>query len=392
MTNLGHIRMRVRGDIDLSRFGRYCWKIALISLVLPVGALQAQTVGTMTEVVENVRTNEGLYANLEVRLRSTYRLGKTDNPLANYVKSGECSARFVYQDGMFYFRNDEENKDLKGESQRSDVLEGFDGKTTRLLEQHVIANIRDGRMVENRLLRPHCLILERAGVSFPLSTYLRGGKDLRALSPYKNATTSIRLVGDEIVDGLRCCKIRIGFHPDAWKDASEDVRYLWLARERNYLPVRTEFFLHPLREGARPDEVCTSADFREISPGVWFPFHSSLIVYDRTSVAAGQPLVAFNTTEFTIDQANLDPHYDVSLFQDIPFPDGITVHVVKDDKVVQKYIQGGKRIDAAKLAEAKSSNLAWFIAVPVIVAISIGIVSFGVMRRRRRRVHAGLAA
>ena len=154
MTNLGHIRMRVTGGTDLNQCGRCFWKIALISLVLPVGALQAQTVGTMTEVVENVRTNEGLYANLEVRLRSTYRLGKYDNPLANYAKSSERSARFVYQDGMFYFRNDEEMKDLKGGIQRPDVLEGFDGKTTRLLEQHVIANIRDGRMVETRLLRP----------------------------------------------------------------------------------------------------------------------------------------------------------------------------------------------------------------------------------------------
>ena len=384
---------RIHGNLCriISLMSPCFWKIALVSLVLPVAVLQGQTVGTMNELVENVRTNEELYANLEVRLRSTYQLGKPDHPGINYNKSGNRSARFVYQDGMIYFRNDEEMKDLKGIPERSDVLEGFDGKTTRLLEQNVIANIHEGKVEHPSLFRPHCLILQGAGVRFPLATLLRGGKDLRAHPPYNSATTLIRLEGDEIVDGLRCYKLRLSHHLDSWKSGAEDVRYLWLARERNYLPVRTEFFANPVRAGFQPGEVGTSTDFREISPGVWFPFHSTLIVYNGMSLAAGQPLVAASTTEFTIDQANLDPHYDVSLFQDVPFPDGVTVYVVKDDKVVQKYIQGGKRISAAKLAETKSSNLAWFIAVPVVVAILIGTVSF-VIVRRRRRVHAGLAA
>ena len=385
--------VRIHGDLcgSINLLSRCFWKIALVSLVLPIAVLQGQTVGTMNELVENVRTNEELYANLEVRLRSTYRLGEPENPSINYTKSGERSARFVYQDGMIYFRNDEENKDLKGIPERSDVLEGFDGKTTRLLEQNVIANIREGKIEHPCLFRPHSLILQGGGVRFPLSTFLRGGKELRAHPPYNNVTTSIRLEGDEVVDGLRCCKLRLSHHLDSWKTGAEDVRYLWLARERNYLPVRTEYFANPVRAGFQADEVGTSTNFREISPGVWFPFHSTLIVYTGTSTAAGQPLVAFNTTEFTIDQANLDPHYDMSLFQDIPFPDGLKVQVVKDGKIAQEFIQGGKRIGAAKLAEAKSSNLTGIVMIMTFVAIFIGVVSYAVVRRRRR-VHAGLAA
>ncbi len=369
----------------LNRLVQYLWQIAIISLVFSVDTLSGQTVGSMSELVENVRSNELLYDNLEVRLRSTYRLGKPDFPRPEYAVSGESSARFVYQEGMLYLRIDYETKDQEGVAQRSDVLQGFDGKTTRLLEQSVLANIREGKVVQTRLFRPHCLILERAGVSFPLSTYLRGGKDLRALSPYKNATTLIRLEGVEVIDGLRCSKVRIGYHLDSWKPGEEDVRYLWLAQERNYLPVRTEFFQHPHREGVRPGEVGTSTDFREISPGVWFPFRSSLIIYTGLSIAAGQPLVMFNATEFTIDEAKLDPSYDVSLFQDIPFPDGVTVNVIKDDKIVQKYIQGGMRLSAAKVAERKSSNLAAIIAVAVGVAIVAGLAAYAMTRRRKAR-------
>ena len=51
-----------------------------------------------------------------------------------------------------------------------------------------------------------------------------------------------------------------------------------------------------------------------------------------------------NATELTFQKAELDPKYDISLFRDIKIPDGMPVYVVRDGKIVQRYIQGGRRL------------------------------------------------
>jgi hypothetical protein len=355
------------------------WGLAILCFLGAPRAAMAQDDGRMREVVENVRANEELYRNLEVRIRKHFQSGTFTHPQPNYIERAEGNARFVYQNGMVYFRNDEESKDLGGNVQKPDTLLGYDGETMRIIEQNAIANLREGWVDEPRLLRPHTMLLSvSAGVRFPLSEYLIGGKPIRVHPNYKDVKVSVFHEGEEKIDGLRCIKIRTEYHPDAWKHDKADIRHTWLAVERNYLPVRTEARQYTMLDYA-PQEVGRAEDFREIAPGVWFPFKASLVVYDGPALYYDKKLVAINTTEWTVDQANLDPNYDVSFFRDVPIPDGMTVYVIKGGKTVQKYVKGG-------MIRTRPRERSWtWPAVGAALTVVGSILIYRVYRRFRSR-------
>src|SRR5262249_54377885 len=50
--------------------------------------------------------------------------------------------------------------------------------------------------------------------------------------------------------------------------------------------------------------------------------------------------VVGNTQESTLTKVDLNPHYDISLFRDIPIPDGTLVYEVKDGEIINQYKQG----------------------------------------------------
>jgi hypothetical protein len=301
----------------------------------------------LREILENLRSNELLYKDLELIVSRDYKLVNPPVDIPDLVKTGQRKSRFVYQGSMYYLRNDEKITNSRGEDQRPDTLQGFDGEIARVVEQNAIANIRKGRPVDGRLITPHWLLFRGTGdINFPLSSYLRGGESTRARDQFKNATNESAYIGDEMVDGLLCHKIRVAYWLDSWKDRSiegADLRYIWLAPDRNYLPVKTEMYAHPRREGFGPLDAATSGEFREISPGIWFPFYSEIIVYNLMQAKKFQPALISNMEEIRLEKAELDPQYPKSFFQDIPIPSGMLVYEIEGNKIVRKFYQGGMR-------------------------------------------------
>lgn len=254
------------------------------------------------------------------------------------------------------------------------TLQGFDGQTTRIVEQESLANVRRGRVEDPRLFRPHTMLIGPShgpAVPFPLSTYLQSGQATRRQARFADAELAVFSEGEEWVDGLDCVEVRIEYWSDAWKERVPELRWLWLAVDRNYLPVRTTALFRGFPRDHPPPEVGRAWDFRELAPGVWLPFRASSTVYKGTRVGQVDPNVVSRKWDWTIDEARLDPHYDVSLFRDIPIPDGMPVfEVAPDGAILRKYVQG-----AVESKPGSRSSRGWILA-PVVLLLAVGVWAF----------------
>src|SRR5262249_55261305 len=146
------------------------------------------------------------------------------------------------------------------------------------------------------------------------SVWLTGGKELQnqqMAGLYKDyCIQKVFYEKEEMTEGLHTVKLR------AQQNLMDQPTYvisftnIWLATDRNYLPVKTEGF-QPGKSNTLPVEVGRVSDFREIAPGVWLPFQQSIVVYDTEKLAENKLVVA-NTKEATLTHVDLNPHYDIS--------------------------------------------------------------------------------
>ena len=284
----------------ISTRGSVLWTLAILAIQWSLGAAHGSEPNRMVDIVQNIRTNEQLYNNLEVVANWSFRINeefkKEFNPWG-LVDQAERTIRNVYQGGMCYLRTDGAQRSLDQRSVSLDLLLGFDGEKTRVVDQGVVANIVDGRIEHASLIRPHALLLDGARVYFPLSVYLEAGDALKGqplAGPYaKRTRLTVRYESEEVVGGLNCFKVRCetqsNVAPPKGGKASKprrttpaDVRFIWLATDRNYLPVRTEFY-HTAMKVDRPVEVGASMSYAKLRPG--YGFRSGLHLRNTTGRA-----------------------------------------------------------------------------------------------------------
>jgi hypothetical protein len=80
----------------------------------------------------------------------------------------------------------------------------------------------------------------------------------------------------------------------------------------------------------------------------------------------GKPLVQ-SRRETQVTKAVLDPQYDLSLFRDIPIPDGMPVIEIKEGEKLRDYLQGNAPPPAARWSW-------WWLVVCVVAAVVLGIL------------------
>jgi hypothetical protein len=339
----------------------------------------------MRHVVENVRANEQLYENIEVLMHRVYRIAQPRVEFPTQLKFADGRERCVLQDGLIYLKIDRSGEQIGKKPYRQSTLQGFDGEWTRQIHDDAIANLREGRVVDLRIAKvnPFTILLTRAQVFFPLSIFLDGNQSKIKQQPsFRKRNTRVRFEGEEIIDGLPCVKVRIMMWVDG-KAPKEDVCWiLWLVPGRNYLPVRMEWHNWELLRG-HPSNVARVDDLREIAPGVWFPFHATLTVYDDWWFNEENKLVVSNSEEYTVEKAELDPHYDLSLFRDIPIPHGMPVYVIKGGQITKSYQQGIER------PRPKQSTVDPWVPFGAVVLVVVGLaVLVGRVRGRLRSFKA----
>lgn len=289
---------------------------------------------SLDELIQNIHANEELYRDIEVVVQFDYELlltGSRRDP--RLVERQSVISRTVFQREKLYFRTEENSHGVDGKNYHRIDLRGFDGNRTRLVSGRSVCNDVVGRMEDYREWRVHAALIRPWISGGTLSGTLAG-------APSKFFHFRATSLADEILEGDECAKVRL----DYWDPENDEMVadpsfvWIWISKKYNYIPVKIAGFgsAHsrdvPLEEGMH-------GDFREIATAVWFPFRLVKVAYDEIEVPKGRKVEKLRDVA-TVTKAELDPHYDDFLFRDIPFPDGMTVHEIKDGKVLNSYIAG----------------------------------------------------
>ena len=342
---------------------------------------------TIQDVTENVRRNEMLYENLDVASRYTYnvvdRAPFHSEEGFKEITSIDAQDHYVTQRGMF--RLDRVATATMDAAPHSfDRVRAFDGTTTRLYDQQQVGNIIPGRVEDDSAFRPHILFICNV-IHAPLSTYL-AGHEAMAAHPMGGKKWRDRLTvnatyeGAEDRSGMRCHRVWIttslrgGPQYDRWE--------LWLAEERNYLPIEMKSWTFSYSEQL-PFSAGEAKEFREIAPGVWLPFDVNVVAYDPIILQSEGRQMPNWRRRFVVEEASLDPNYPFSYFHDVVMPEGTVVYEVENRTVKRSH-----RIGAPEVSSDSSTNRGapWLLlANAAIVMMAGGAIAWG---RRRRRAAA----
>jgi len=258
----------------------------------------------------------------------------------------------------------------------------FDGETTRGYEgRSQVGNVIAGRADSSDFVRPHMLLLPYYMLMVPLSTYLAGHE---AMIVHPNGAWDRRLVmantyqGECVFQGLRCHKVwcttltkKSNKEHDRWE--------LWLAEDRNYIPVRCLAYTFKVSR-EKPVGEATVDEWQEPSPGIWYPKRIRSIAYEKELIkTAGKQQLRWRR-DFVVEQVTLNPNYGVSFFRNLAFPDGTAVYEVRNDKITRGYRVGAP----AGPSPSGVASRWWLVGSSMVLVVLISIIA--IRRYRRSRV------
>jgi hypothetical protein len=195
----------------------------------------------------------------------------------------------------------------------------FDGATARVNRGGVIETTARGVRHDEGACQPH-------NVSFgldmfaPLFVWLSGGPQLCQHRceqvVWDRADICPRRAGGERVRGIDWLKVVCDcFFPDGkggW-DRGETIT-LWLSPAHNHLVVQEECV--KADTPTTPPSMTVCEGFREVRPGLWVPFKTTLVRYDRF---AGNR-IKDHTVTTEVESVRLDPNFPLDLFRDTTLP------------------------------------------------------------------------
>lgn len=115
------------------------------------------------------------------------------------------------------------------------------------------------------------------------------------------------------------------------------TRYLWLAVDCSYLPIKSRGARPPNDPLTGPGEDGLVTELKEFEQGIWLPWKGTLNShYDIQSLPVyGKPACLWN---WTMTHFSLKPNEPESFFKTITFPIGAVVYELHDGKVTKKYL------------------------------------------------------
>ena len=140
-----------------------------------------------------------------------------------------------------------------------------------------------------------------------------------------------RYCGEGKVDGYQCVKLR-GDVLIGNGDQPHSSFVLFLASDRNLIPIKIESYGGNLGYSALPTSVSRCEDFREIAPGTWYPFHVTELAFD-TGIPTAQGRTILNwRREYQIKSVTVSPKVTNTVFRDVIVPEGTEVQVYDEDR------------------------------------------------------------
>jgi hypothetical protein len=308
------------------------WRVLFLAIfciaVLCAGYTSADEPLSLDQIIDRVQKNEQLYDDIEVVLSEKYR-DYTAQPAAEgesiqIIAARDGDVRYVAQGGMFRVDSNESLSYPNGKTFIKTRTRVFDGQTTRILslrkgQPDGTPSSIVGRADDEKTVRPHMLLLRMTRHIFPLSTYLKGDKAIEAY-PHSGRnpglTVDVSYRGPVTRKGMRCHEVWIS---NKIKESGDihDRYVLWLAEERNYIPVRSEGYTFRWSKDL-PVAESDVTEWRELRKGVWFPIRGEVSRYDSFTIQREGKMVLSWQQQYTVKSVSLNPKVGKSFFQVLP--------------------------------------------------------------------------
>jgi thiol-disulfide isomerase/thioredoxin len=324
------------------------WILTAELLLLVQVGLRADDAGAaaedkrMSAIIEALRAEEAKYREIEYVVKITTREADRQPPEIDPDLKSLETRHVVLEGDRIYLRKYAHERVLATKTVREE-LSAYDGDRTRTVVAGDCVNIHLGRFEHPAVHPAHSLPLAHHHVNFPLSTYLSGTEAIHAHpkyprfvkesgSVYEFTKVEIHFEGEEVVDGLRCVRLRVDHYYH-----SKDVpflQYLWLATERNHFCVKEQLSWPKSMFGDLIVHEMHVNEMREVAPGLWFPTKLTVIEYDRQAMREAKKHVVGGRIEMIVDKVDLAPRYDVAFFRNIAIPDGLPVFTIKNRTLI----------------------------------------------------------
>lgn len=338
---------------------------------------------TLEDLIELVRQNELLYERIEFTWRCKYTTFNRDRlPLDDEhwktILEEDQQLRVVYQPpyvlrkqrSHILYRNDEQ-KELP-------YYVAFDGDRTCVLFDRA-GSIRKGYEKQGPYITPHNVLVHR-WADIPLSLYLAGSDAIKRSSWKVGFLSSVKTYykGVEEWRGLRCHRVYVHhFFPGRGESGADE---LWLAEERNFIPVRLvnySFWLSRTQSGGGGEVT----EWREVEPGIWFPWRVQMKAYYVGQLARPGTDNRQHQHEFSFESVKLNPQYEPSFFR-FDFPQGTYVYEVQGQQILKSYQAGTPADPQFKRTTSAWRYYGWWLGMILLACLLGGI---GLVRYRRKR-------
>ncbi len=311
-------------------------------------------------IIAAVHAQEARYRDVEYVVKITTRTadqGSADR--APELTSLE-TRHVVLQGDRIFFSKREHERVLATKTAREEIS-AYDGVRTRTVVAGNCVNVHLGRFELAGACPAHSLALAHFLVNLPLSVYLGGTEAIAAHansprferefgSVYEFSAVITGLEGEEMVDGLRCVKVRVDRSPYSHREPS--LQHLWLAADRNYFCVKERLLSSTRTPGGLPAREMHVDEMRELAPGLWFPMKLTVVNYDAQALKQNKQIVS-SQSEMIVDKVDLAPHHEDAFFHDVPIPAGLPVFTIKDRVLVDSALSEPVGGEAGKLKLAE---------------------------------------
>jgi len=270
---------------------------------------------TLGEIIERVRANEKLFANVEMTIRedserrqfARFGAPKNDGPHGEEVAS---RSRIIFQGEKSYC---EKTSIVLWNGARTEAIasvQAYDGQVTRQVGSQGQRRVFTfPERTDDWWPRPNTFLYAGWNCPLPFSAFLAAKKT-------KQGGTAItwKVEQEETLDGLRCIRLRNELI-DGGKVSS--FSKIWVAVDRNYLPIRIDAY-RPYWSSTLPIGSCRAIELMEVSKGVWIPRQIRQIYYKSEAAKEGKSVVSQQVDQ-TVEKATLNPSYPIEFFQKISF-------------------------------------------------------------------------
>ncbi len=358
----------------------------LLLTICDVAASKDQT-SKIEEIAKIVATYEKLFSNCEIEYIDDCRLIDPTyaSPRRAIMSHGE--ERIVRQGRYFYRLAKSTGALVEGGTAGFYTNSCFDGE--KMVGYAVDPTVPGGvgsttisdtypRVQSAEYLTPYRLPLSIQRVSPPLSDYLLGSESISIDPMFLGISVHPKYIGTEEIDGLRCEK----FEMEIKKKQKPNVsikHLLWLAIERNYLPIRFEDF-NMMNDRQAPVSIAKSEDIREIEPGIWCPHNVVMLFYEHAPYNEEKKLVLEGERVYKLKFLDFKPNHPKEFFQSVKIPEGSEVYIRKNGQIVDRYTKGLAKPQS--VAPQKSTWKWVIVGVAIVFACVIAATIF--FRNRKR--------